>query len=153
MNNLKKEIINGKFSSAYMLCDTLLESEVKDVLNSIAYSDNILAYGFCCYILMHKPTAENHILASTICIVGCDINGSYTLAYHHGIEAVKSSDDIKYKKYILDLYQIPDIEMSDEEAICMAKKILEVEPDYELALSIIDVNKKPVGVSNSLKKR
>ena len=142
---VKSEILRGSYSSAYLLCENLPQSEIEDVLHSIAYSDNILAYGFCCYILMHTPTAENHILASTICATGCDIIGSYTLAYHHGKEAVRLSNEIKYKEYMLGLYTVPDIEMSIEEAIGIANKILELEPDNELALSFIDAKYQPLG--------
>ena len=150
---VKSEILRGSYSSAYLLCENLPQSEIEDVLHSIAYSDNILAYGFCCYILMHTPTAENHILASTICATGCDIIGSYTLAYHHGKEAVKLSSEIKYKEYMLDLYQVPDIEMSIEEAIGIAKGILELEPDNEMALSFIDAKNQPSGLPGLVPKQ
>lgn len=138
MDELKAQILSGKYPSAYLLYESLTQSERESVLYSIAFDNNILAYGFCSYILIQKPTAENHSLASSICQIGCLIDGAYTLAYHHGKEATRLSDDIKYKEQMLLLYEIPDIEMSVKEVLSIAREILEREPNNVKALSIVN---------------
>lgn len=138
IEEFNKLVLSGDFSRAYEQFSIITREEAQNELLSIAMSGNILAYGFSCFLIMKETTAENHSLACLINTIACQIDGAYALAYHHAKSAAAMSKDVKFQEALLFFNITPVKYVNDDEAEKIALKVLEMEPDNKIALSIIE---------------
>ena len=143
---IKQLILAGNFFEAKASLNELEWGIVKDVLFMIGYSEKSLcANSFVCFLLLEKETIELHMLAIDLLVgnFACLIAGSYETAVYHARKAMQlNPDDIELGEALLFLNKFPEKPVSDEEAMLVAKKILEKNPSNEFAQEILFGDKK-----------
>ncbi|MBS2967871.1 hypothetical protein J9317_03660 [Metabacillus sp. KIGAM252] len=130
-----KEIASHKNMDAESLMDNLF---------LIAYEEgSMAAYGFANQLILEEETSEHHYLASFLLSMGLThFEGAYPTAFYHAKRAAElSPEDLSYKEYLLFFHILPDPLLSREEAIDIAGQILEVEPDNDSALEVLNQKK------------
>ena len=143
--NLENEIKD--FVSKKKLCELenlLIKIKIDDFRKSLIKitfeSESIVSYSLVCMMLMKHESVELHQLAIDLLVHPlCIIEGAYTAALYHARKAINiSPDDVDLKESLLFFHNVPDKLVSKEEAITMAKQILEKEKDNKSAKELLD---------------
>lgn len=137
----KDAILLGDFNSAKALASDMDMEILRDTLYLVAYdSGSITPYGFVNDLLLDEETSEIHYTASFLMSMALNhLEGAYQIAFHHANKAAElSPNDMSYQEFLLFFHAIPDKLLSNDEAIKIAKNILEREPNNKTALSVIN---------------
>ena len=124
--------------------DLLNKSSLKETekcLVSIAFDlGSIVIYSAICMMLMKKETAGLHYLAAEIISQPlCHFEGAYAAALYHVRKAIElDPKDKGLKEVLIFLHKVPDQVVSKEEAILVAKQLLEEDPDNKCAQDLLN---------------
>lgn len=138
---LESLIISGYIEEAKDVYSKMDKAEARDVLLKIGYdTESITPYSFICSLLCEKESANLHYLASEILVNPlCFLVGAYNVALYHARRALQlEPDDISIKEYLLLFYNIPERLISKEEAIEIAKDVLNINPYSKIALNVLN---------------
>jgi tetratricopeptide (TPR) repeat protein len=137
---LESLIILGNMEEAKDVFKEMNYVEARDVLLEIGYDrESITPYSFICSLLCEKESANLHYLASEILVNPlCFLAGAYNAALYHARRAAQlDPNDISIKEYLLLFYNIPDKLISKEEAIEIAREIVNKVPNNKAALDVL----------------
>lgn len=137
---LESLIILGNMEEAKNVFKKMDNVEARDVLLKIGYDmESITPYSFICSLLCEKESTNLHYLASEILVNPlCFIVGAYNAALYHARRAAQlEPNDISIKEYLLLFYNIPDKLISKEEAIEIARDVLNKIPNSKAAIDIL----------------
>jgi len=140
-DTIQKLITTNDFASLEQLSTTMDTEEFEEGLLEATFNNkNLLPYTFICMMLMKKETAELHYLAAEIlCLPLCFFEGAYASSLYHARKAIElDPDDISLKEFLLYFYKTPDRLITKEEALRVAKEILQKKPDSSAALGIVE---------------
>lgn len=137
---LESLIILGNMKEAKDVFKEMNYAEARDVLLKIGYdTEGITPYSFICSLLCEKESANLHYLASEILVNPlCFLVGVYNAALYHARRAVQlEPNDISIKEFLLLFYNIPEKLISREEAIEIAREVVNKVPNSKAALDIL----------------
>lgn len=137
----KDAILRGDYKSANALASDMDMEILRDTLYLLAYdSGSITPYGFVNDLLLDEETSEIHYTASFLMSMALNhLEGAYKIAFYHANKAAElSPNDMSCQEYLLFFYAIPDKLVSNDEAIKIAKNILERDPKNMTVLSVIN---------------
>lgn len=138
MENFKMNLLQGKYEVAEEICKGMDVNNIRDMIMAIAYdTENICVYSFIQYMIKKTGKASWIELAIDIMLNPlCFIEGAYSVALFHARELLLIEKCVKNLERIIFFYNIPEKLVDEEEVKCIAKEILTVEPDNELALGV-----------------
>lgn len=131
-------LLQGKYDIAEEICKTMDDNSIRDMIMMVAYdTENICVYGFIQYMIRRTGKASWIELAIDIMLNPlCFIEGAYSVALFHTRELLIIEKSVKNLERIIFFYNMPEKLVDEDEAKCVAKEILVVEPDNEVALGI-----------------
>lgn len=140
-NKLKELILKGDFDQAKKIVDNLSYEELDGELTEIAFNHSSISnYTFIMSLLIEQEKVGLHEIAFDMLVNPlCHIEGAYYAALYHARRCIELSgqQDAGYLSYLLFLHDVPDKVVSNEEARVAAKKILELDPDNEVAQNFL----------------
>lgn len=138
MENFKMNLLQGKYKEAEEICKSMAANSIRDMIMTVAYdTENICVYSFIQYMI--KKTGETSWMELAIDLMLnplCFVEGAYSVALFHARELLLIEKNVKNLERIIFFYNIPEKLVDEEEAKCISKEILKVEPDNEVALSV-----------------
>lgn len=138
MENFKMNLLQGKYKEAEEICKSMAANSIRDMIMTVAYdTENICVYSFIQYMI--KKTGETSWMELAIDLMLnplCFVEGAYSVALFHARELLLIEKNVKNLERIIFFYNIPERLVDEEEAKCISKEILKVEPDNEVALSV-----------------
>ncbi|PAF08933.1 hypothetical protein CHH65_12935 [Shouchella clausii] len=141
MKSLNEIIKTFDFEEANRLLSQLSFEGFLNELLQLAYDDeSILQYAFVNGWLVQKETYDLHLLAINLLFNPlCHIEGAYRSSLYHVKRCLVLSNnkDLISLENLLFLNEVPDKVVSDEEALEVAKLILEIQSDHEIAQNLI----------------
>lgn len=138
MENLKINLLQGKFEIAEEKCKIMDDSKIRDIIMMIAYdTENICVYSFIQYMIKKTGKASWIELAIDVMLNPlCFIEGAYSVALFHARELLLIEKSIKNLERIIFFYNIPERLVDEEEVKGIVKEILVVEPNNKVALGV-----------------
>ena len=139
---IKNLIINGEFYKAKIELENYSLKELEDFILLFAnQTDNISFYSFICFLISIKSNSHYHYIASVLlATIFVYINGASSTAFFHAKEAVIQNIDnanITYHEWALYFYNNPDVLLSKNEALIIAKEIIKIYPKNKRANDIL----------------
>lgn len=138
MENFKVNLLQGKYKEAEEICKIMDMNSIRDMVMTVAYDiENICIYSFIRYMIEKTGKASWIELAIDVMLNPlCFIEGAYSVALFHTRELLLIEKNVTNLERIIFFYNIPEKLVDEEEAKCIAREILKVEPDNEVALGI-----------------
>lgn len=136
-NNLDRLIHLQRFDEAKKIVDSSDFDWFSEEIMYNAYEHStVIYYDFLKYLISQNESLCLHDLAFSILVNPlCHLEGAYSNALRHARRCIEltGQNDVDYLAHLLFLYDVPDRIVSDEEATDIAKKILSLDPNNELA--------------------
>lgn len=138
MESFKMNLLQGKYKQAEETLKTMDINSIRDMIMTVAYdTENICIYSFIQYMMKKTRKASWIELAIDVMLNPlCFVEGAYSVALFHARELLLIEKNIKNLERIIFFFNIPEKLVDEEEAKCIAKEILEVEPNNEVALGV-----------------
>ena len=138
MECLKLHLLQGNYMEAEEVCNTMDVDSIRDMVMTIAYDiENICVYRFIRYMIERTKNVGWVELAIDVMLHPlCFVEGAYSVALFHARELLLKNKSVENLERILFFYNLPEKLVEKKEAQCIAKEILKVEPDNEIALEI-----------------
>lgn len=140
IRSLEALVLEYKFDEASELLVDLDELTITSVIDTSGHDKpGVLAYVFVSFLLKKEEKAIYHNIASILMSGAFNyLPGAYLASYYHSKRAIKlDPSNIGYKNTLLFLRQIPEKILEKEEAVQLAKEILNEKPDSDSALGIL----------------
>jgi tetratricopeptide (TPR) repeat protein len=140
MEIIKNLVTNGDFLRAKREIERISQDSFRQMILELSYDERCIAsYGFLCSLLIENETPEVHYLASEVMATAfCHLEGAYASALYHARRAAElSPDDTSYLEYLLLFHEIPEKLIDKEEAIQIAKKIIESDAENLAAKRVL----------------
>ena len=130
---------NAEFEKAANFLRQVNNVKIKEMLLTIAHeSESIVCIGFSSYMFQ---ISNNYFWYD--CIISlllnplCFIEGAYSLAYHYSKEALKHERSEDNLVQMLFFNEIPEKLLADAEALSIAKEVIALNPNNEVAQKYI----------------
>jgi tetratricopeptide (TPR) repeat protein len=138
MNDFMNLLDMGKFHEAKKVWYEITSEQKRwNMLADLTSDTNSIGiYTFIIRLLLENETADFHSHAATILELSL-WEGAYTSALSHARRAVELSDELKYKEYLLSYYSVPDCDFERQDAIQLAKEIIQLDPSNKTAMEIL----------------
>lgn len=135
---LEKILLQGKYKEAEELCKNVNETTIRDVLLEIAYdTESICVYSFLQYMIMSTEEKKWIKLAIDMMLNPlCFVEGAYSVALFHTRQLLQMEKSVDNLEKLLFFYNIPESLLEEDEARYIARQILKLDPDNEVALAI-----------------
>lgn len=135
---LKKNLLQGKYREAEEKCRHMNMSNIRDIIMTIAYdTENICVYSFIQYMIRKTEKTDWIELAIDVMLNPlCFVEGAYSVALFHARELLSITKSVEALERILFFYNMPERLVEFEEAQHIAKEILKLEPNNEIALKL-----------------
>ena len=132
-------LTSGRFDEAEILCNDMESDEIADSMLRSAYeTESITVYGFAAYMKEnHEKKTWLTIMFDLLINPLCFMEGAYALAAVHARELVSIEESIENMEKLLFIYNSPENVISDDEAKKIAEKMLDIEAQNEVALSVL----------------
>lgn len=113
-------------------------SNIRDIIMTIAYdTENICVYSFIQYMIRKTEKTDWIELAIDVMLNPlCFVEGAYSVALFHARELLSITKSVEALERILFFYNMPERLVELEEAKHIAKEILKLEPNNEIALKL-----------------
>ena len=136
---LSELLIAGKFDEVEILCNGMKPDEIADIMLKSAYeTESITAYGFAAYMNeRHDKKTWLKIMFDLLINPLCFMEGAYALAAVHARELISIEESIENMEKLLFIYNSPENVISKDEAKKIAEKMLDIEAQNEVALSVL----------------
>ena len=143
LNVLKEvgvDILNVNYEEANKKIININKQEIDKIIWNMAnVTESFTFYGFSQY--MYKKT-ENIIWlnfsASMLSFTFCCVEGAYAVGIFHAREAVEIEKNLENLLTLLSFYGLPEHLMYDEEAESIAKEILKLDKNNEIAICVLN---------------
>lgn len=131
----------AKFDEARELVKNISADELFMMMATIGEQEQtLIIYGYVVNLLLDKETAEVHQLASRVLVELLNtIEGAYVSAYWHAKRAVElDTESIDFKVWLLKFKILPGNLLSSDDAVRLARSIIEMDPENVEALKVIN---------------
>lgn len=138
--SLEPLVLEFKFDEASKLLVNLDELTITSAIDDLGHDKpGVLAYVFVSYLISHDEKAIYHHVASILMSGAfCHFPEGHLAGYYHARRALElDPTNIQFKESLLYLRVIPEKILGKEEAIQLAKEILNEKPDSESALGTL----------------
>jgi len=138
---LRKLLLKNDFNGLEELLSGMDVETWGGKLLDIAYDNgSLVSYILICMMLIKKESPKLHCFASILLSQSLShIEDAYASGYYHIQRAVMlDPENVDYKEALLFFHEIPDQLVSKEEALRVAKEILQKKPDSSAALEIVE---------------
>ncbi len=143
LKKIKELIFKGDFEEARKSIEKYEYNYIKDTFILYTYeTENISIYSFAMY--MYNIYSEIIWLKIAIDILIYSLNhleGAYSVALFHSRELLKKQKNVENMDRMLFFYNLPDELISYKEAENIANEILKLDPDNEIAISVLKENR------------
>ncbi len=138
IEKIKACLMQGKYMEVEEICNNIQLSDIKDILMNIAYdTESICVYSFIQYMIQKTEKEEWIKIAIEIMSNPLSyIEGAYSVALFHAREILSAKKSVDNLERILFFYNIPEKLINEEEALCIAEEILDIEPKNKIAHSV-----------------
>jgi tetratricopeptide (TPR) repeat protein len=138
MNKIFMDLLDkGKFYESKKLFNEMNEGERWSFIAALISDTNSLGiYTFLVRLLLEHETAELHSYTAGVIQISL-WEGAYTSTLSHARRAVELSNELKYKEYLLSYYSVPDCDFERQDAIQLAKEIIQLDPSNKTAMEIL----------------
>jgi tetratricopeptide (TPR) repeat protein len=138
MNKIFMDLLDkGKFYESKKLFNEMNEGKQHSFIAALISDTNSLGiYTFLVRLLLEHETAELHSYTAGVIQISL-WEGAYTSALSHARRAVELSNELKYKEYLLSYYSVPDCDFERQDAIQLAKEIIQLDPSNKTAMEIL----------------
>lgn len=135
---LKMNLLQGKYREVEEKCRHMNMTNIRDTIMTIAYdTENICVYSFIQYMIRKTEKISWIELAIDVMLNPlCFVEGAYSVALFHARELLSITKNVENLERILFFYNIPEKLVELEEARHIAKEILKLEPNNEIALKL-----------------
>ncbi|SHH70584.1 hypothetical protein [Virgibacillus chiguensis] len=144
-NKLKDLILSGNLEEAKKISSNLSYEELDATLTDIAFhNSSITNYAFVMSLIIEDEKVELHGIAFDMLVNPlCHIDGAYYTALYHAKRCVEltNQQDVGYLTNLLFLHDVPETVVSEKEAFNVAKKILTLDPNNEIANEFMSENR------------
>lgn len=137
---LKDFLLNNDYNMVEKIFQKLSFEDISSVVISVTYdTEDISIYTFIVSLLLKNEIVELHSLAANLFALSFSyLEGGYASGLYHAKKCVElAPDNVDYKQFLLLFNVIPERLVSKEEALQIAREILEIDPNNKVALEII----------------
>lgn len=135
--DLSNAISYAKYDKAAELFKIVGKEETESILTTLSFEqDDITTYGFAIYMIEKDKGNKVFWLEMAIFLMEgpfCWIEGGYYVALHHMRQLLEEEYSVENLTHLLSFNEIPGKLVSDQEAIKIAKEILLLDPNNEIA--------------------
>jgi len=141
LEEAERDILNAKYEQAAKKFKNMNNEEIHDIIwfNIADRTESLSVYGFTQY--MFKKTGNTvwlSLSASIMAYVLCRMEGAYAVGIFHARELVSLEKNIDNLLLLLSFYGLPERLMKEEEAESIAKEILKLDKNNEIALNVLN---------------
>lgn len=141
LKKLENLITSADFEEAEKLFKNNNFEDFSEAMLYVTYENGIITnYTFINYLLTKKESSEFHDLAFDLLVNPlCHIEGAYHSALYHAKRSVDltKEENVDSLLQLLFLHSVPDKLISNEKAIAICNKILELDASNEIAKETI----------------
>lgn len=141
LEEAERDILNAKYEQAAKKFKNMNNEEIHDIIwfNIADRTESLSVYGFTQY--MFKKTGNTVWLSLSVSIMAyilCWMEGAYAVGIFHARELVSLEKNIDNLILLLSFYGIPERLMKEEEAESIAKEILKLDKNNEIAFNVLN---------------
>ena len=141
LEEAERDILNVKYEQAAKKFKNMNNEEIHDIIwfNIADRTESLSVYGFTEY--MFKKTGNTVWLSLSVSIMAyilCCMEGAYAVGIFHARELVSLEKNIDNLILLLSFYGLPEHLMKEEEAESIAKEILKLDKNNEIALNVLN---------------
>lgn len=141
LEEIERNILNAKYEQAAKKIENMNNEEIHDIIwfNIADRLESLSVYGFTQY--MFKKTENTIWLSLSVVIMSftlCWMEGAYAVGIFHARELVPLEKNIDNLILLLSFYGLPERLMKEEEAESIAKEILKLDKNNEIALNVLN---------------
>ena len=141
LEEAERDILNAKYEQAAKKFKNMSDKEIHDIIyfNIADRTESLSVYGFTQY--MFKKTSNTVWLSLSVSIMAyilCCMEGAYAVGIFHARELVSLEKNIDNLILLLSFYEIPERLMKEEEAESIAKEILKLDKNNEIAFNVLN---------------
>ena len=141
LEEIERDILNAKYEQAAKKFKNMNNEEIHDIIwfNIADRTESLSVYGFTQY--MFKKTGNTVWLSLSVSIMAyilCCMEGAYAVGIFHARELVSLKKNVDNLLLLLSFYGLPERLMKEEEAESIAKEILKLDKNNEIALNVLN---------------
>ena len=141
LEEIERDILNAKYEQAAKKFKNMSDEDIHDIIyfNIADKTESLSVYGFTQY--MFKKTGNTVWLSLSVSIMAyilCCMEGAYAVGIFHARELVSLEKNIDNLILLLSFYELPERLMKEEEAESIAKEILKLDINNEIALNVLN---------------
>ena len=141
LEEIERDILNAKYEQAAQKFKNMNNEEIHDIIwfNIADRTESLSVYGFTQY--MFKKTGNTLWLNLSVIIMAytlCWIEGAYAVGIFHARELVSLEKNVDNLLLLLSFYGLPERLMKEKEAESIAKEILKLDKNNEIALNVLN---------------
>ena len=141
LEEIETDILNAKYEQVAKKFKNMRDEDIHDIIyfNIADRTESLSVYGFTQY--MFKKTDNTVWLSLSVSIMAyilCCMEGAYAVGIFHARELVSLEKNIDNLILLLSFYGLPERLMKEEEAESIAKEILKLDKNNEIALNVLN---------------
>ena len=141
LEEIERDILNAKYEQVAKKFRNMSDEDIHDIIyfNIADRTESLSVYGFTQY--MFKKTDNTVWLSLSVSIMAyilCCMEGAYAVGIFHARELVSLEKNIDNLILLLSFYGLPERLMKEEEAESIAKEILKLDINNEIALNVLN---------------
>lgn len=141
LEEIETDILNAKYEQVAKKFKNMSDEDIHNIIyfNIADRTESLSVYGFTQY--MFKKTGNTVWLSLSVSIMAyilCCMEGAYAVGIFHARELVSLEKNIDNLILLLSFYELPERLMKEEEAESIAKEILKLDINNEIALNVLN---------------
>lgn len=141
LKEIEEGILNAQYEKVAKKFKNMSDEEIHDIIyfNIADRTESLSVYGFTQY--MFRKTSNTIWLSLSVSIMAyvlCRMEGAYAVGIFHARELVSLEKNIDNLILLLSFYGLPEHLMNDDEAEKIAKEILGLDSNNEIAISVLN---------------
>ena len=141
LEEIETDILNAKYEQVAKKFKNMSDEDIHNIIyfNIADRTESLSVYGFTQY--MFKKTGNTVWLSLSVSIMAyilCCMEGAYAVGIFHARELVSLEKNIDNLILLLSFYGLPERLMKEEEAESIAKEILKLDINNEIALNVLN---------------
>jgi hypothetical protein len=141
LEEIETDILNAKYEQVAKKFKNMSDEDIHDIIyfNIADRTESLSVYGFTQY--MFKKTDNTVWLSLSVSIMAyilCCMEGAYAVGIFHARELVSLEKNIDNLILLLSFYELPERLIKEEEAESIAKEILKLDINNEIALNVLN---------------
>lgn len=141
LEEIETDILNAKYEQVAKKFKNMSDEDIHNIIyfNIADRTESLSIYGFTQY--MFKKTGNTVWLSLSVVIMSFTLSwmeGAYAVGIFHARELVSLEKNIDNLILLLSFYGLPERLMKEEEAESIAKEILKLDINNEIALNVLN---------------